>query len=90
MVKVDSYTLTILAADGGVPSRTGSLSVTIRVSDVTDDGPRFSDVAYDVTVAENAPLMTVIASVNATSDHRDAQIRYSFDDQTIRIYGQVR
>jgi len=89
LLKVDSYTLTVLAADGGVPARTGSLSVTIRVSDVTDDGPRFDHVTYDVTLAENAPPMTVVASVRATSGHRDANIRYSFDDQTTRRYGQV-
>ena len=83
------YTLTVLAADGGDPARTGSLSVVIRVSDVTDDGPRFDHVTYDVTLAENAPPMTAVASVRATSGHRDADIRYSFDDQTTRRYGQV-
>jgi len=88
-LKVDSYTLTVLAEDGGVPARTGSLSVIIRVSDVTDDGPRFDHVTYDVTVEENSPLMTVVATVKATSDRRDANFQYSFDDQTTRRYGQV-
>jgi len=82
--------MTVLAVDGGVPARTGSLSVIIRVSDVTDDGPRFDHVTYDVTLAENAPLSTVVASVRATSDRRDANIRYSFDEQTTSRYGQVR
>ena len=80
----------MLAADGGAPARTGSLLVVIRVSDVTDDGPRFDHVTYDVTVWENAPLMSAVASVRATSDHRDATIRYSFDDETTRRYAQVR
>jgi len=88
-VKVDSYSLTVLAEDGGVPPRNGSLSVVIRVSDVTDDGPRFGQVTYDVTLEENAPLMTVVVSARATSDRRDASIEYSFDEQTTRRYGQV-
>ena len=89
-LKVSSYSLTVLAADGGVPARFGSLSVDIRVSDVTDDGPRFDHVTYDVTVEENAPPMTVVTSVRATSDQRDASIEYAFDDETARRYGQVR
>ena len=86
---MDTYSLTVLAVDGGVPSRSGSLSVVIRVSDVTDDGPRFDRPTYDVIVAENTPENTVVTSVRATSDHRDANIRYSFDAQTRRRYGQV-
>ena len=89
LLKVDSYALTVLAEDGGVPARNGSLSVVIRVSDVTDDGPRFDHVTYDVTLEENAPLLTVVTSARATSDHRDAIIQYAFDEQTTRRYGQV-
>ena len=88
-LKVGSYTLTVMAADGGVPPRTGSLLVIIRVTDVTDDDLRFDNATYDVTVAENAPLLTVVTSVRATSGHRDANIRYSFGDETTRRYGQV-
>jgi len=87
---VDSYALTVLAEDGGVPARTGSLAVVIRVSDVTEDHPRFDRTTYDVTVEENAPLLSPVMSVRATSGRRDANIRYFFDEQTTRRYGQVR
>jgi len=90
-LKVDSYSLSVLAADGGAPARTGSLDVVIHVtSDVIDRGPRFDHVTYDVKLVENAPLMSVVGTVRATSDHLDANIQYSFDDQTTRVYGQVR
>ena len=89
-LKVDSYTLTVIAADGGDPARTGSLSIIIRVSDVIDDGPRFQNATYDVTLVENSRLMTVVGTVKATSDHRDAVIQYSLDDPTTHRYGQVR
>jgi len=87
---VESYSLTVVAQDGGVPVRSGSLSVDIRVmSDVSDAGPRFEHVTYDVTVDENAPLMTVLTTARATSERRDSRIQYALDDDTTRRYGQV-
>jgi len=79
----------VLAEDGGTPPRTGSVSVIIRVTDVIHDTPRFDHVTYNVTLDENSPLMTVVTTVTATSDHRDAVIRYSFNDETTNRYGQV-
>jgi len=87
---VESYSLTVVAEDGGVPVRSGSLSVDIRVmSDVSDAEPRFEHVTYGVTVDENAPLMTVVTTARATSERRDSRIQYALDDDTTRRYGQV-
>ena len=73
------FSLTLVASDSGNPSRTGSLSVTVVVSDANDNAPRFNATRYEFTVAENQPIGSVIGRVRATdADEGDnARVTYS-------------
>ncbi|NXA70905.1 PCD10 protein, partial [Mohoua ochrocephala] len=49
----DAYTLTVVARDHGEPPLSTSKSIQVRVSDVNDNAPRFSQPVYQVYVSEN-------------------------------------
>ncbi|KAJ8399248.1 hypothetical protein AAFF_G00412860 [Aldrovandia affinis] len=62
----DLYTFTIEAYDGGVPQRTGTLRVQVRVLDENDNAPVFNQSEYHALVWENAPPSTPVCQVHAT------------------------
>ncbi|KAL2077333.1 hypothetical protein ACEWY4_026837 [Coilia grayii] len=60
------HTLILTAVDGGNPSKSGSMNVSITVLDTNDNRPIFSQDTYSVTIQENIAVGTVIVKVNAT------------------------
>ena len=48
----DSYTLTVIATDEGIPQRTGTCSLRINIVDVNDNQPTFPPQS-DVTISES-------------------------------------
>ncbi len=63
---VAEYTITVTATDSGSPPRSSQESFVLRLSDVNDNPPVFSQPSYSVEIAENnapnAPLLSVSAS----------------------------
>lgn len=53
MERREPYTLHIIARDGGVPGRTDTCVVTIRVRDENDNIPVFNQSVFTITVQEN-------------------------------------
>ena len=51
----------IHAIDGGSSARTGSLTLTLSVTDVSDEKPSCTDYAHDVTVPESALIGTTVS-----------------------------
>ncbi|XP_066524884.1 protocadherin alpha-3-like [Hoplias malabaricus] len=64
--KHDRHTLLLTALDGGTPPKSGALNITVSVSDINDNRPVFTQETYTVTLNENAPIGTVVATVNAS------------------------
>ncbi|XP_066525484.1 protocadherin gamma-A11-like [Hoplias malabaricus] len=60
------HDLILTAVDGGKPQRTGTLSITVVVSDVNDNPPVCGKQKYTVTVKEDAPEGTFLMRINAT------------------------
>ncbi len=64
----DSYHLTVLAHDGGVPVLSSSTTVELRVVDEADTVPLFNATSYSVYLTEDthpiAYLLTVVAVSN--------------------------
>ncbi|XP_063804777.1 neural-cadherin-like [Pseudophryne corroboree] len=59
------YEFVILAIDSGEPSNTGTATVRIRVSNVNDEAPKFSQAIYRTFVSEDATPNTLVATVQA-------------------------
>ncbi|KAM8732960.1 protocadherin alpha-3-like [Acanthopagrus schlegelii] len=74
------YNVTIVATDEGTPPLCSTSTVTVHVSDVNDNPPRFSEPLINVYVKENSPVGAVIKTVTATDAdiNQNSQVRYSF------------
>uniref|UniRef100_A0A665ULQ9 Cadherin domain-containing protein n=1 Tax=Echeneis naucrates TaxID=173247 RepID=A0A665ULQ9_ECHNA len=74
------YNVTIVARDEGSPPLSSTNIVTVHVSDVNDNPPRFSEPQINVYVKENSPTGAVIKTVSAVDadTNQNGQVRYSF------------
>ncbi|XP_063808966.1 protocadherin-17 isoform X1 [Pseudophryne corroboree] len=74
------HTLILTAFDGGIPPRSATLQINIKVIDANDNSPVFEAKAYTVEIAENSPIGKMIIDLNATDadEGSNADILYSF------------
>ncbi|XP_008303736.1 protocadherin beta-15-like [Stegastes partitus] len=74
------HRLVLTALDGGSPSKSGNLNLTITVLDANDNRPVFSKDVYTVSLDENAPIGTLVIKLNATDldEGSNSEIEYSF------------
>uniref|UniRef100_A0A3B3XNZ6 Cadherin domain-containing protein n=1 Tax=Poecilia mexicana TaxID=48701 RepID=A0A3B3XNZ6_9TELE len=63
--KEDTHTLVLIAADGGEPRRSGTVSIHITVLDANDNAPVCRQSVYKAEVRENSPEGTVVTTVEA-------------------------
>ncbi|XP_053257900.1 neural-cadherin-like [Podarcis raffonei] len=70
------YEFVIMAVDKGEPPRTGTATVRIRLSNINDEVPRFSQTIYRSFVSEDAGPNTLIATVHAIDPDGDG-VAYS-------------
>ncbi|XP_016848537.2 protocadherin beta-16 isoform X8 [Anolis carolinensis] len=74
------FGLTLMAVDGGMPQRTGTVQINIKVLDINDNSPHFTQSEYKVRLKENSPRDTLVTKVEARDLDfgSNAQITYSF------------
>ncbi|XP_005720021.1 protocadherin-10-like, partial [Pundamilia nyererei] len=74
------HNLILTAVDGGVPTRTGTASIIVRVLDVNDNAPSFEKEKYVVDVMENSPIGSLVIKLNATDldEGSNSEIVYSY------------
>ncbi|XP_048884544.1 protocadherin alpha-C2-like isoform X11 [Brienomyrus brachyistius] len=74
------HNLILTAVDGGVPARSGTASIIVRVLDVNDNAPQFDRQVYTVNVTENSPIGSLVMKLNAEDldEGSNAEIVYSF------------
>ncbi|XP_037398911.1 protocadherin gamma-A10-like isoform X17 [Pygocentrus nattereri] len=72
--------LILTAVDGGTPPRSGTVAIHVTVLDANDNAPVFSQAVYKVSLPENSPLDTVVATVSATdADYGvNGEVSYEF------------
>ncbi|XP_056322244.1 protocadherin alpha-3-like isoform X23 [Danio aesculapii] len=72
--------LILTAIDGGKPPKSGTLSISVDVTDVNDNKPVFNKPLYKVKVKESTPVGTKIISVSASDldEGINSEIQYSF------------
>ncbi|KAM9849600.1 protocadherin Fat 4-like [Aulostomus maculatus] len=76
---VSHYNVTITAADDGVPALTSTGEITVYISDVNDNAPRFSDALVNVYLRENSPVGAALKTLTAVDEDIDqnGQVTYS-------------
>nr|XP_054595031.1 protocadherin alpha-C2 isoform X1 [Nothobranchius furzeri] len=74
------HNLILTAVDGGVPTRTGTASIIVRVLDVNDNAPSFDKDKYVVDVMENSPIGSLVMKLNATDldEGSNSDVVYSY------------
>ena len=74
----DSYTVKVVAKDGGRSPNTGVMEIEVKVTDINDNPPVFSKPLYNVTVNESTPIQETIVRLSATDadDGENAKISY--------------
>ncbi|XP_030001935.1 protocadherin alpha-3-like [Sphaeramia orbicularis] len=72
------YNVTIVATDEGSPPLSSTNIVSVHVSDVNDNPPRFPDDIVNIYVKENSLTGTVIKTVTATDADIDQNGRVSY------------
>ncbi|XP_029113084.1 protocadherin alpha-8-like isoform X3 [Scleropages formosus] len=76
------YNVTITATDEGTPPLSSTTVITVHVSDVNDNAPRFLRPQYDVYLKENNEVGALVLTVTAVDAdaNENAQVTYSFLD----------
>ncbi|XP_043223379.1 protein dachsous-like [Amphibalanus amphitrite] len=77
----DLYRLTVEVTDNGTPSRSARARALVRVLDVNDHSPEFSQTTYEFAVTENMPAGTPVGSLAATDRDlgANASLRYTLN-----------
>uniref|UniRef100_UPI0014458209 protocadherin alpha-8-like n=1 Tax=Epinephelus lanceolatus TaxID=310571 RepID=UPI0014458209 len=76
------YNVTISATDEGSPPLSNTSVITVHVSDVNDNPPRFSEPVVNIYVKENSKVGVIIKTLSASDADIDknGQVRYSILD----------
>ncbi|XP_051936094.1 protocadherin alpha-4-like isoform X14 [Hippocampus zosterae] len=74
------YNISIIATDEGIPPLSSTSIVNVRISDVNDNTPHFSEPLINVYIKENSPPGAVIHRVTALDDdiEQNGHVTYSF------------
>ncbi|XP_072447348.1 protocadherin gamma-A10-like [Chiloscyllium punctatum] len=88
---VPMHRLNIIAKDGGIPIRSGTVQVAIIVKDANDNAPVFPQSVYRVNVLEAATVGTRIIRLNATDLDfgKNGEIIYSLSSHNSDIVWEV-
>ncbi|XP_026231627.1 protocadherin-8 [Anabas testudineus] len=78
----DNYALEVIASDGGVPAKSGSMVVNIKVLDFNDNSPTFEHSSLKVELNEDSPVGHRVLKVHAfdPDDGINGEVMYAFAD----------
>nr|XP_015202388.1 PREDICTED: protocadherin-15 isoform X4 [Lepisosteus oculatus] len=78
------YDLIVEASDGAVDPRRTTITLSIRVLDIDDNSPVFSQSSYTVSLPENSPAGTVFLRLEAKDADLDSNVTYRIRTQEAR------
>lgn len=64
---LSDYHMTLVASDHGIPARSSTATIDIRITDVADNPPLFAEPGYSVMLSESASVGTPVVTVSASS-----------------------
>ncbi|XP_042649041.1 protocadherin-15 isoform X2 [Tyto alba] len=79
----DYYELIVEATDGAVDPRRSTLTLAIKVLDIDDNSPVFTNASYTVCVPENLPPGTVFLQIEAKDVDLGADVNYRIRTQEV-------
>ncbi|NXN16070.1 PCDGA protein, partial [Indicator maculatus] len=84
--EVSEYNVTVRAADGGSPSLWSSTVLTLKVLDVNDNAPVFSEASYSARLPENNVAGALVLTVRARDADwgQNARVRYRLGEGRVR------
>ncbi|XP_077387467.1 protocadherin alpha-5-like isoform X22 [Festucalex cinctus] len=75
---ISVYNVSIIATDEGNPPLSTGRIITVHISDVNDNVPRFMEPVINVYVKENSPTGFSLCSINAVDPDLDANAKVSY------------
>ncbi|KAL8187057.1 UNVERIFIED_CONTAM: Protocadherin-15 [Gekko kuhli] len=84
--KRDYYELIVEATDGAVDARRTTLTLGIKVVDIDDNSPVFTNASYTVSIPENLALGTVFLRLEAKDVDLGSNITYGVRTQEARKF----
>ncbi|XP_059387788.1 protocadherin-15-like isoform X4 [Carassius carassius] len=78
------YDLFVQASDGAKDPRRTTITLSIKVLDVDDNSPAFSQSAYHITLPENSRVGMIILNISALDPDLDANITYRIRTEEAR------
>ncbi|XP_021237578.1 protocadherin-15 isoform X9 [Numida meleagris] len=82
----DYYELIVEATDGAVDPRRSTLTLAIKVLDIDDNSPVFTNASYAVSVPENLPPGTVFLQIEAKDVDLGSNVTYQIRTQEALEY----
>ncbi|XP_039409480.1 protocadherin-15 isoform X5 [Corvus cornix cornix] len=82
----DYYELIVEATDGAVDPRRSTLTLAIKVLDIDDNSPVFTNASYTVCVPENLPPGTVFLQLEAKDVDLGADVNYRIRTEEAQQY----
>ncbi|XP_051275356.1 protocadherin gamma-A3-like [Dicentrarchus labrax] len=78
---VSEYNITVVATDAGIPSLSTKKTFNVKVSDVNDNAPVFTQGVYDAFITENNSPGVSVLTVRAQDpdENQNARISYILD-----------
>nr|XP_061793124.1 protocadherin gamma-A12-like [Nerophis lumbriciformis] len=82
---VPEYNITIVAADSGLPTLWTKKTFNLKISDINDNTPIFSNAVYSAIITENNQPGVSIMTVNAKDpdENQNARISYILEEASI-------
>ncbi|XP_061209948.1 protocadherin gamma-A5-like isoform X12 [Neopsephotus bourkii] len=84
--KVSEYNVSLRAVDGGSPALESSAVLELRVLDVNDNAPVFTETRYSARLAENNAAGALVLTVRALDADwgQNARVRYRLSEGRVR------
>ena len=74
----EEYFLVVQVTDGGTPPLSTNTTVSVRLTDINDNAPMFSQDVYNISVREDSPVGSTILTVIASDSDLDASADITF------------
>ncbi|XP_043837812.1 protocadherin gamma-A2 isoform X24 [Dromiciops gliroides] len=86
--QISEYNVTVTASDQGTPPLFTITQLSLRITDINDNPPSFSQTSYSVYIPENNPSGSSIYSITASDpdSEENSHITYSIEGDVQREY----